>query len=331
MKLPPGARPVRADHHLAVGGERSAGDAVAGPGVGHRVIPHDIAGLHVERHHVRVRRRHVQPVPVEREAALDRRRAVTRQPSRVLPEQVARRRIDRLHLVAEAVHEHHAVVHERRRFIGAVRQRPAPGETQIGDVLPVDLRERAEAHVVGGAAPRQPVPVGGVREHAVGDGRDPIQRIQPRRGRWNGHAGREAAARSARGSRDGRATKDRGVNRQLTVGGRHAVLLRQIRQDLRPHRVAKAVWRRRRHSQHVLVQGVERLAPEAQPELHALERRRELAVVEIGAVARRAASFVGRSALRGLGRREVGGRQRLGTEHAGQVHRACEHDSGHRQ
>ena len=320
-----------ANHDFPVGGERAPGDAVAGRGVGDRVIPHDIAGLHVQRHQVGVRRRHVQPVPVEREAALHRRRAVTRQPPRVLPEEVAGRRINRLHLVAEAVHEHHAVVHERRRFIGAVRQRPAPGETQIGHGLPIDLRERAEAHVLGGAAPRQPVPVGGVREHTVGDGGDPIQRIQPRRGRRNGHAGRQATARSARGSRDGRATQDRGISRQLTAGGRHAVLLRQIRQDLRPRHVAKTVGRRGRHAQHVLVQGVERLASKAQPEFHALERRRELAVVEIGAVARRAAPVVGRFALCGLGRREVGGRQRLGTDHAGQVHRARAYDARHRQ
>jgi hypothetical protein len=280
---------------------------------------------------VGVRRRHVQSVPIERETAFDGRRAATRQPPRVLPEEIAGRRIDGLHLVAEAVHEHHPVVHERRCFIGAVRQRPTPGETQIGHVLTIDLRERAEAHVVGRPAPRQPVPVGGVREHTVGDARDPIQRVQPRRGRWNGHAGRQAAARTARGSRDGRAAKDRGVNRQLTVGGRHAVLLRQIGQNLRPYRVVETVWRRRRHAQHVLVQGVERLASEAQPELHAFERRRELAVVEIGAMTGRAGSFVGRSTLRGLRRREVGCRQRLGTEHAGQVHRARERDSGHRQ
>ena len=84
---------------------------------------------------------------------------------RVLPQQIAGGRVERLHLVAVGVDEHHAVVNERRDFIGAVRQRPAPREPQVADVVARDLRQRAEALRIERSPPREPLTVGGRTQH----------------------------------------------------------------------------------------------------------------------------------------------------------------------
>ena len=47
------------DDHVVADDERGVGDAVAEGGIGHFLVPEDLAGLGVERHEVGVERAHV--------------------------------------------------------------------------------------------------------------------------------------------------------------------------------------------------------------------------------------------------------------------------------
>ncbi len=91
-----------ADHHLAIRDKRPAGHAVTRLVVGHRLVPHHVSGLGVERDHVRVRGRHVQASAVQRDASLHSGILTARQPPRVLPEEIAGCGVERLHFVAVA-------------------------------------------------------------------------------------------------------------------------------------------------------------------------------------------------------------------------------------
>ena len=155
------------------------------------------AGLRVERDHVHVRRAHVEPVAVQREAALEAAGDALGQAAVVLPQQVAGAGVERLHAVVRALHEHHAVVHQRRRLGGSGRQRPAPRDAQPRDVARRDLRERAEALRVVAAPPGEPVLRRGLDELGIGDGRERIERVRPLHGgqrRRVGRVGRHAEA-----------------------------------------------------------------------------------------------------------------------------------------
>ena len=129
-------------------------------------VPNVLAGARVERVDVRVAGGDIDLVVVDREAAL--RTAGGRFADAVLPNQIAFARIQRLHDVAGIVDVHHAVVHHRRRLIGAFVHGPHPLELQILYVLRGDLIERA---VIGGVivvANHQPIAGIGIAQHGVG-------------------------------------------------------------------------------------------------------------------------------------------------------------------
>ena len=158
---------------LAVGDQRAAGIAPALGPVAGGVIPHHLAGRRVERHDMGVGGRHEQLVLIDRHVALAERLAafghqLLRQSPGILPDQVAGRAIDRLHLVGIVEDVEHAVMHDRRGLGGARRERPGPGHLQILDVVLVDLVERAVAPAVIGAPPHQPVGRIGLEQHRIG-------------------------------------------------------------------------------------------------------------------------------------------------------------------
>src|SRR5262249_31124885 len=73
-------------------------------------------------------------------------------------------------LDAGARHEHvdDAVMHDRRRLLGAGWQPARPGHAQLRDVALVDLIERAIAVLVECAVDHQPVAGFGIGEHRIG-------------------------------------------------------------------------------------------------------------------------------------------------------------------
>ena len=95
----------------------------------------------------------------------------TRRTDLVLPDQLAGRRVERLHGVHGVGEIHDAVVHERRRLIrAALVHRPHPREPQILDVVACDLSQRAVAPGLVVAAHHQPVAGRRIAQHLVGDG-----------------------------------------------------------------------------------------------------------------------------------------------------------------
>ncbi len=89
----------------------------------------------------------------------------------VFPEKLAAGRVDRAKHVVAPLEVHHAVHHQRRPVQRAVLgQLPVPGDAQIADVGVVDLRQRAVALFVIGAAEGEPVvSLRGVGERGVVD------------------------------------------------------------------------------------------------------------------------------------------------------------------
>ena len=175
--------------HHPVHDERARGVAPAFAPVGRLVIPGDLAGLRVQRHEMRIGRGDHQLVLIDRHVALghvvagqidDR----LRQVASILPDQVAGRGVQRLHLVGVIPDVEDTVVHDRRALGRTVGQRPGPGNLQVLDVVLGDLVERAEAEAVIGAAPHQPVARVRVAQHLVGDGTHVLRHIG--RSRWLG-------------------------------------------------------------------------------------------------------------------------------------------------
>src|SRR6185436_5511232 len=150
------ARPRRADHDLAARDERPAVQAFAAPKVADGRVPDDLARRDVERDDMHVRGAEIEPVAVQCDAALVKRRRAALERVRVLPEQIAGARVERLHDVAVRFHEDRAVAHDRNAFRRACRQRPAPREPQVLHVARVDLLQRAEALRVVAAPPAEP-------------------------------------------------------------------------------------------------------------------------------------------------------------------------------
>ena len=102
---------------------------------------------------------------------------VVRTRAAVLPEQVARDRVERLDDVARIRHVHDAVVNERRALLAPARQAPRPDHAQLAHVPAVDGVERAVAPAVERPAPHQPVGRVGVLEHRVRDGDEVAARL----------------------------------------------------------------------------------------------------------------------------------------------------------
>src|SRR4029079_3332731 len=95
----------------------------------------------------------------------------------VLPEQIARARVESLELVAERERENDTVVLERHGLVGPRRQRPRPRYAQLRRVARRDLRERAEAVRVVRAPPREPIGRRWIREQRLGDRRVAHERL----------------------------------------------------------------------------------------------------------------------------------------------------------
>src|SRR5690606_14605706 len=87
----------------------------------------------------------------------------------ILPAKLAGRRVEGLDVVAVVRHEHHAVVHERRRLLNPRPHRLGPDELEPRDVLPIDLIERAVTPAVERPPPHQPVGGIGITKHLVRD------------------------------------------------------------------------------------------------------------------------------------------------------------------
>jgi len=89
-----------------------------------------------------------------------------------IPQQIARRRVQRLDPVAGIRQEHHAIVNQRSPLLRSFGHAARPNQLEIRDVAAVDLVERAVAPAIQRAPPHQPIRRIGLREHLAGDGRD---------------------------------------------------------------------------------------------------------------------------------------------------------------
>ena len=142
-----------ADDQHAVGDERRERQGYAVLPFRHLGLPQFLAGLGVEREHVRIERRAIDAPVVERgalvgDAAAHDAGRIGRPVERVLPELLAAADIDR-HGVACIGHVHHAVVDDRLRLLAPVIvQAQAPHRHQALDGSRVDLVERAIALLV---------------------------------------------------------------------------------------------------------------------------------------------------------------------------------------
>ena len=124
-------------------------------------VPADASGLRIERHEVGVQGSHVhcpaddRHTPIRRPAA---KAQLLRKPPLVMPQLGAGPRVDGEHVIPGGGQIDHAVDKQRRR-LQAIRDAglEAPHRHQALDVVPVDLRERAEAVARVVAAPHEPV------------------------------------------------------------------------------------------------------------------------------------------------------------------------------
>ncbi len=160
------------------------GPAVRRVDVGHLDVPDRLAGACVERDEPRGLRPHGplagaledQHVAVERDAA---RRDLGADV--MLPDQVARARVERLHDAARVREIHRAFVHERGGLVrAAVAHRPDPLELQQLRVVGRDLGERAEARRGVVVAQHEPVVGCGIAQHRVRDRREALARCRRR-------------------------------------------------------------------------------------------------------------------------------------------------------
>ena len=163
---------VDAAHHHATRDQWACGVRVALRVVGFLGAPDFLAGAGVDGDDRGVIRGEEEAVAVERDVARGaaQRACIGREAVAVLPDEIARGRVDRLDFVVGVRQEHHALVHQRRCLVAALVHGHGPGEAQFAHVAAVHLRERAVALAVQGAAPAEPGTVGRVLQHRLGDG-----------------------------------------------------------------------------------------------------------------------------------------------------------------
>ena len=143
-----------ADDHLPADDHRRVGREILALHVGDLVMPALLAGRHVERHEVVVRRQEVQPVVEDADAAVADVVAAARLP-RVVPDVAAGARVDRVDVIGHREIQR-AVDHQRRRLdlrraAGRRRVRPFPADDRAGArrVDAIDPRQREPLHVGG--------------------------------------------------------------------------------------------------------------------------------------------------------------------------------------
>ena len=156
--------------HLAFDHDRSRVRRVPLGPVGNGRRPHLPAGAGVERHEMGVGRRHEHLVVVERD--IPHRRGADERVRRnaMLPDQLARLRVERLDHVCRVRQEHGAAVHQRRRLVrAAVLHGPHPRQLQLFHRVARDRRERAVAPALIRAPRHQPVAGIGIAKHVGGD------------------------------------------------------------------------------------------------------------------------------------------------------------------
>ncbi len=152
-----------ADDDFALDDARRAGDGVCLRLIDGHHGPHFVAGRGVERDETAVERAEEQLAFVRSDAAIDGVAArlhagFARHFRIVLPQQLAARGVDRLHLAPRAGGIQHAVDDQRRGFLAAMRvEVDEPREAELLDVAGVDLRERREALLRVRAPVREPV------------------------------------------------------------------------------------------------------------------------------------------------------------------------------
>ena len=190
-------------HDRAVGDHRPARETVALLVRRHVGVPAHRAGARVEADDVRVDGVEDDQVLVDGEAAHLRGGP---QPlvhlAAVLPEEVAGRRVERLHDVAGVRDVQHAVAHDRGRLRDARLEPPGPDEPERADVVAVDLVERAVAPSVQGAPPVEPVGRVRILQDLVGDrGEVPLLRRCRMGGDGRRRRGQEREETCARGRR----------------------------------------------------------------------------------------------------------------------------------
>ena len=140
-----------ADDHLALDDARRAGDRVCLRLIDGHHRPHFLAGLGVERDQPAVERADETACLRRSDAAVDDVAArlhagFARHLRIVLPQQLAGRGVDRLHLAPRAGGIHHAVDDQRRRLLAAMRvEVDEPREAELLDVARVDLRRAARS------------------------------------------------------------------------------------------------------------------------------------------------------------------------------------------
>ncbi len=150
-----------AEDHLVFDHQRRHGRRVAALVVLERDVEQHGAGLHVERHQVRIEGRHEQPIAQHAEAAIDRaatQNHLVRQFTPVSPDLAARPRVDGPRVIVEAGDVDHAVDHNRRRLEGAEHTGlKRPLRRELMDVLRRDLRQRTMPLAIVGAGVGEPL------------------------------------------------------------------------------------------------------------------------------------------------------------------------------
>ena len=124
-----------------------------------------------------------------------------RQRALVFPDQVTSGAVERLHLVGIVEDVDDAVVHDRGHLGRPVGHRPGPGHLQVLHIVLVDLVERTVAVAAVGPPPHQPVTVGRIEQHLVGDGREIPRRVGELRLLREHGGAREQHKRQAKGDR----------------------------------------------------------------------------------------------------------------------------------
>ena len=168
----------RALDNDAVGHNRSAGKRETLSVVGNLLVPNQLAGLGIDREQMGVAGRDDNVVAVDRLGTHPADSRIIRQLVFILPDQLAVGRVECLDCVVGVLDVHDPVMDHRSLLCPPPRrQAPGPSQPEIADVVLVDLVERAVTPAVVSAPPHQPVAIGRVEQHLVGDRRNAVNRV----------------------------------------------------------------------------------------------------------------------------------------------------------